>query len=157
MNGDILFRPDEGHWRNLLDNCLRTPEDLAHINRYPFAGMRVPNGMALVNFLRHLDSVWVIQDHGAVAGFINFGEVIAGHANAFGMLVGLNYCGRGLGGRALAEFVRRRGEWGIEVLCGYCHRENRPMIRIMEKNGFTLDASFSDSRDLNAARFTLGP
>lgn len=90
-----------------------------------------------------------------IKGFLNYGEVIPGHKNAFGMVIGKKYSGQGLGNRSLAEFIRCRNRYLVGTINGYCHRENHAMIAIMEKNGMTLDPLFHDPRDKFATKYTL--
>lgn len=151
----IVEHPNNDQWNQLLANCLFTYEDMAHINRFPFAGIRVPDGPTIVNFLRRSPKKWLLQNEngGGIIGFMNYGEVIPGHRNALGMVIGRNYSGMGNGKKALREFISRRHEWNIEAVSGYCHRENSSMIRIMIQSGFRRMVEFVDARDANAVRY----
>lgn len=46
--------------------------------------------------------------------------------------------GRGAAGLLFDELKRQAGEQGVTVLRGDTHRDNRPMNRTLEKNGFSL-------------------
>ena len=152
---ELVRNPTDRQWKILLDECLGSEEDIRYINRYPFAGARTPDGRSLILYLQQIARVWLIQEDGLIKGFINYGEMIPGHRNAFGMVIGKKYSGKGLASRALAEFVRRKSEWAIKEISGYCHRENLAMIAVMENNGLVHDQSFQDPRDDCAVKYDL--
>ena len=151
----VIGAPTTDQWEQLVVNCLHSPEDIAHINRYPFAGILVPDSRTLIGFLRRSRRAFLIEEEGKIIGFINHGEVIPGHRNAFGMVIGRSFSGKGSGYRALRDFISRRAEFGVGAICGYCNRNNEPIISAMRRCGFRRDPAFNDARDLDTVIFFL--
>ena len=136
---------------------MSTQEDLEHLNRFPYNNIRV-QADRLLPFLQHpppLVRVWLIEERDEVVGFINYGNVIPGHMQAFGLVIGLRYTRRGYGQAALEEMIQNRAELGIEAINGYCHQENMGIIRVMQALGFTQDLTFNDMCDANSIKFSL--
>lgn len=88
-------------------------------------------------------------------GFINFGNVIPGQHNAFGMVIGRKFAKKGYAKKALTELIAEKNASNLPRIHGYCHRDNVGMIRVMQSLGFIQEMDFTDPKDANAIKFTL--
>ena len=151
----LLSNCTQEQWEQLRQNCLLTRADEDHINAFPYNNMLAPlNGV--IPFLQQPPCcTWLIEEEHQIVGFLNYGNIIPGQPNAFGLVIGLKYARRGYAKKALKEFIDRADEYGIGPINGYCHRENAGIIRMMKSLGFVQDSSFVDSCDVNAIKFTL--
>ena len=142
-------------WEQLRRNCLSTPEDEGHINAFPYDNTPAPLNKVIPFLQQAPCRVWLIEEEGQIVGFLNYGNVLRGQMNAFGLVVGRNYARRGYGKKALQEFIDRADEYGIGLINGYCHRENLAIIQTMKSLGFVQDTNFVDAVDANALKFSL--
>jgi RimJ/RimL family protein N-acetyltransferase len=151
----LVSNPTDEQWNELRENCLATPEDIAHLTQFAYGGDRVPNADQLLRLLRPRAGVecWLVSEGGRIVGLVNYGEVIPGHQNAFGLAIGRQFASRGYGTRALEELIAILSRRGIREVNGFCHRRNTAIIRVMERLGFQQDTDYHDPRDANAVRF----
>ena len=60
------------------------------------------------------------------------------YATLHRVAVAEEFKGRGIGGEMIAFIEQRCREYGVEAIRGDTHRDNLPMQRMLEKNGFVL-------------------
>jgi len=148
----LIIHPTLSQFKELYRNALSSPEDWVHINAHPYRNMTVPNGHMLISLLQEIPQCYLLQHESSIIGFINYGEVIPGHQNAFGILIGRQYTGKGLGTAALKQFIQQAPDLGISKINGYCSPNNHAMIHVMESVGMTLDTSYQDN---DALKYSL--
>jgi len=147
----LIRNPTEDQLQELGRNCLESAEDLAHINAHPYRNVTVENGAQLLDFLRNQGNgghCFLVSQDGEIVGFINYGSVIPHHRNAFGLVIGKRYTGRGVATTALSQFLSAAPALGIVEINGYCATANAAIIRVMEINGMVRDPSFQEDGTL---------
>lgn len=153
----LISNPTNEQWEQLSNNCFATPEDMEHINAFPYNNMRAERER-LLPFLQAASSgttIWLIKEEGQIVGFINFGNVIPWQSHAFGMVIGRKFAKKGYAKKALTEFIVDKNASNLPRIHGYCHRDNVGMIRVMQSLGFIQETDYRDPKDANAIKFTL--
>jgi RimJ/RimL family protein N-acetyltransferase len=155
----LISNPKKKQWDELRRNCLENPEDFAHLTQFPYDHVRVTNADEvrnrdeLIQFLRHRAGVecWLVSECGRIVGFVNYGEVIPGHRNAFGLAIGRQFASRGYETRALRELICILSLRGVSEVNGFCHPENTGIIQAMNELGF--EQGPRDPGGANAVKF----
>ncbi len=151
----LVANPTQEQWAELKEKCIDGHDNLEHLMRYGYAGMRI-SGDALYNGMRdprNPAKMWLIEADGHIVGFMNFGQVVPGQADAVGICIGLPYVRRGYARRSMLEFSEWCRKNGIREFHGYCNRNNKGSVGLMENLGMLKQPEFRDHADPDAVKY----
>tara|TARA_R110002051_G_scaffold286290_1_gene348800 strand:+ start:3862 stop:4467 length:606 start_codon:yes stop_codon:yes gene_type:complete len=144
----FMENPQHQHSKELWENCFNSYEDLDFMKSAVPPNQLPPQQerdlTSLTTGMGPKDKLWYLKsiDEGKIVGFAHHGDVIKEEPNSIGLVIGKKYSKQGLGEEALnmvCEDVKKRG---FNETYGYCYKDNKKSINLMEKCGFKKEKDY---------------